>query len=874
MSDLSYKESPFRNVRARFSEDNNEMYFDLRVTPDSDNTRYIHCSRKYIALRWRDSDVAGDSIAVLLYEDQGKHISFAPLFVTGQPDMTDFLWSPFNDDLIATASSDGTVKVFLVPEKGPRKRMDKPLKVLDHRGRSPCGVGSIAWNPVAEGILACGSGNEIHVWDVNKGERKFVLEGIEENVVCIDWNWNGTHIAAAAGNRVFVFDARSGSLITSFEAHKSTFPVKLHWAGRYNYIFTSGQNRYENRQVKIFDGTSGAELKTMPFEQSFSALNFAIDVDSNILYACGRGDDHMKRFQLLENEPYCKILTALGGKEHFRGFGLIPKSRMDFFGMEVTRIFQVTHHDLVPLSIRAYGRERGFYEDLFPPTKSATATLTADQWVAGATAEPTLEPINPGVDNYVPPVVSDEITEEFYTLQKMNIVRSTKYNYINGEPAMESKCFKGLNLATTPALNRTIAGNGRFFAVPWAGNGGRLAVFGLDNPRRIGSKFPSIETQFVIHDFEFDPYNDQIVAIGGGDATIKLYDVGSDGIPDGQLISDYVVKLSGHRGKIGCIGYHPTVANILASAAIDKTVRLWDVEAQRERRNIKDYEEAVNNFDWNYNGDLMVTCAKDRSVKIFDMRQQNAIHTGTDTGGTKGAKVAWLRNHDKIFVVGFGKESDRRYKILDVRNMDEALCSEYIDRDSSVLTPHFDEDTGVIALWGRGDTSIKFFEIVGDAPYCHYLTQYNSLDLQSGVAFLHKTLVDPTSVEILKALKLRDDSMVPISFKVPRTRVEYFQDDIYVPTRERVTSLSTEEFFNGEIPSPPTLDLNPGLELLSSAPVEEIVIKKFVQGDRVIDDADVAENTINKLYDTLMSHKEEEDDIIPGDELDGVDSDE
>ena len=113
---------------------------------------------------------------------------------------------------------------------------------------------------------------------------------------------------------------------------------------------------------------------------------------------------------------------------------------------------------------------------------------SADQWFSGETADPILEPIDPGEDSYVSSESDDGLEEEWHILKKMNIVRSTHYNYINGYAHIESKCFRNLRLATNPALRRTIDGNGKFFAVPWKGTGGRLAIFRLDNPRRIGVK--------------------------------------------------------------------------------------------------------------------------------------------------------------------------------------------------------------------------------------------------------------------------------------------------------------------------------------------------------------------------------------------------
>jgi len=49
-------------------------------------------------------------------------------------------------------------------------------------------------------------------------------------------------------------------------------------------------------------------------------------------------------------------------------------------------------------------------------------------------------------------------------------------------------------------------------------------------------------------------------------------------------------------------------------------------------------------------------------------------------------------------------------------------------------------------------------------------------------------------------------------------------------------------------------------------------MKKVKLGGKILDQKDVEENTINRLYDNMMDHKEDEDDLLPGQDREGVDS--
>jgi len=271
----------------------------------------------------------------------------------------------------------------------------------------------------------------------------------------------------------------------------------------------------------------------------------------------------------------------------------------------------------------------------------------------------------------------------------------------------------------------------------------------------------------------------------------------------------------------------------------------------------------------------LLLLVKTKQLKIFDARQQSALYTGPDIGGSKGSKISWLGQKDKIFCVGFSQRNERKYRIADFRKLDEELSSARIDYEASVLDPYYDEGTEVMMLWGKGDTSIKFFEITDESPFCHFLTEYKSIVMQVGIAFLHKTMCDVRDVEIARVLKLTLNSVQPIKIKVPRTKMDYFQDDIYPPTRSLDPTMSPDIYFSSDqLENPRLIDLNPGLQLLSSIPKTVKKVKKF-KGDKVgKDQNDVEKDTINSIYENMMEHKEDEDDVIPGQDLEGVGSDE
>jgi len=197
-----------------------------------------------------------------------------------------------------------------------------------------------------------------------------------------------------------------------------------------------------------------------------------------------------------------------------------------------------------------------------------------------------------------------------------------------------------------------------------------------------------------------------------------------------------------------------------------------------------------------------------------------------------------------------------------------------LDYGIGTFYTHYQEGMNVMVLWGKGDSSLKFFELVDDAPFCHFLTDYTTLTMQVGVAILPLSVCDVKEVEFARILKLTNENTIqPHRLFVPRTRKDFFQDDIFPPAlcRAEVPTLTADSFFSGETAEPRRVDLNPGLPLYSTAPK---IVRKMKKYKEIIeeDPSQVEENTLSSVYNKMVERK---DDIVPEhEEKEGVDSDE
>jgi len=197
----------------------------------------------------------------------------------------------------------------------------------------------------------------------------------------------------------------------------------------------------------------------------------------------------------------------------------------------------------------------------------------------------------------------------------------------------------------------------------------------------------------------------------------------------------------------------------------------------------------------------------------------------------------------------------------------QPLASISVDNSAGTLFPYFDPDTGVLFLTGKGDGNIRYYEIVDSDPYAHFLAQYSSAQPQIGVAMCPKRMVDVKSCEIVKALKLTSYQMQPLSFTVPRTKAEFFQEDLFPDTLSGKPATTSSEWFSGNDGIIEKISLKPkNMKGLSEAPKEDKPTK-FVPFEQREEIKDISKEDVLSSYYATMQQKK--GDLLPQDQLQG-----
>jgi len=124
------------------------------------------------------------------------------------------------------------------------------------------------------------------------------------------------------------------------------------------------------------------------------------------------------------------------------------------------------------------------------------------------------------------------------------------------------------------------------------------------------------------------------------------------------------------------------------------------------------------------------------------------------------------------------------------------------------LYPFFDNDCNVLYTAGKGDGNIRYYELADGHLYG--LNQHSSTTPQKGIGFLPKRCLNVYKNELMRCLKLTNNTLEFVSFDAMR-KTEGFQEDLYPPCISGEPSLKAEEWLDGRNAEPKRRSMNPEL---------------------------------------------------------------
>lgn len=398
-------------------------------------------------------------------------------------------------------------------------------------------------------------------------------------------------------------------------------------------------------------------------------------------------------------------------------------------------------------------------------------------------------------------------------------VRSSKFRHVFGLPAKREKCYDNIKITKNAHDSHFCAVNPKFVAVVTeVAGGGAFLVLPIDKTGRLDFNTSRVTGhRGPVLDVKWNPFNDNIIASCSDDCTIKLWY-----IPDGGLnshLTEWLIDLHGHKRRVGYIEWHPTAENILVSAGFDHLIIVWDVGKGEAISVIDCHPDVIYSISFNKDGSRLATTCKDKKLRVLDPRTGFVISEGVCHAGTRSSKVAYLGGTGRLVTTGFSRHSDRQLAVWAEDNLSAPLTVETVDSSSGVIFPYFDPDTNILFLAGKGDGNIRYYEVVDEAPWIHFLSQYLSGSPQRGLGFMPKRGCDVTQCEIFRFYKLHATRGIcePISMIVPR-KSDQFQDDLYPDTAAPVPAVMSSDWVNGINRPPVLMSMKTGVTVCTHKP--------------------------------------------------------
>ncbi|KYN20501.1 Coronin-7 [Trachymyrmex cornetzi] len=395
--------------------------------------------------------------------------------------------------------------------------------------------------------------------------------------------------------------------------------------------------------------------------------------------------------------------------------------------------------------------------------------------------------------------------------------RVSKFRHLKGTPGHKSTHIENIR-----NISRQISGECDGFhanpdrvVVPLSGPGGKIAVLELKKTGRLpDGVMPALVHGATVMDFQWDPFDNQRLAVACDDGIIRLWEIPESGLAEPTNEPKYTIEA--HTDKIYLIKFHPLASNVLASASYDMTVKIWDLSLlSSTEANAKitliGHTDQIFSLAWSPCGQYLASTCKDGKLRIYKPRSSDVpVKEGKGPVGTRGARVIWALEGRYLVVMGFDKVSERQIYVFKVDNLNTPLNTVGLDVSPAILMPYYDEDSSTLFLTGRGDSTIYAFEVTEEAPYCCPLSHHRCSSLHQGLSFLPKNKCDVASVEFASALRLTNNTIEPLSFTVPRIKSELFQDDLFPPTKVIwKPTLSASEWFSGGNKQPSRMCLKP-----------------------------------------------------------------
>uniref|UniRef100_A0A0N5BX19 Coronin n=1 Tax=Strongyloides papillosus TaxID=174720 RepID=A0A0N5BX19_STREA len=337
----------------------------------------------------------------------------------------------------------------------------------------------------------------------------------------------------------------------------------------------------------------------------------------------------------------------------------------------------------------------------------------------------------------------------------------------------------------------------KFAAVPLSGTSGLIAIFSLKYPNKIpDGVLDGLQNRTSVTDISWNPFNPRQLACGLDIGIVNIWEIDESkvnliGETEFNTVDDSKLKLCDleptialrhNANKITQLRYHPTAKDLLTVAYGDCSICIFNIKSSEMVFEIKQaHEYQILSISWSYDGTKLATLGKDKMLKIFQPQldgEDCCIAEKKVLESTRSARVLFVCDDSMILIASFSRTSNRQCTLLDSFTLKD-LHQQQIDTNTQPLIPHYDYDSSILFLTGKGDHGIQMYELSPSSPYMLPLAPFTALTGHQTIALHQKNVCDVRAVEFQRGWRLTEKALEKLSFRVPRVKKDLFQRDLF-----------------------------------------------------------------------------------------------
>ena len=361
------------------------------------------------------------------------------------------------------------------------------------------------------------------------------------------------------------------------------------------------------------------------------------------------------------------------------------------------------------------------------------------------------------------------------------------------------ECKKGSFLSLNPRNNinsdgSAVAVSPDFMAVNWqTPGGGAVAVFKTQDYCRVVPGFPLIRGHTnAVSSVKFSPFNSSLLATASDDGKVKLWSIPEEGIKEDLTVETQLYN--GHSKKANLIEFNPCVKEIAASSGSDHDLHVWNITDSSVIQTFKT-EDSCQSLEFDSSGSLVGVMTKNKKAHVYDIRNPDKSVLCCEAHESAKVQRFGFADANYAFSSGFSAQGARELKAYDLRAFDKPLYSHKLDTNIGALSHYYDDDSGLLFLYGKGESSIIYCEMKEGVH--KVANTYHSQSQALSLAFFPKRTMNYNQCEIARCAKLTKTDCHYVNFKFPR-RNEGFSEEFYPNCVVGEPSMTLDEWKAGE----------------------------------------------------------------------------